>query len=90
MSNQLGIPPPECLASVGEPPFCFVTDAAFPLKPNVMRPYPSKNVTEEQRIFNYDCLEPEEYRESSGYDGLDLRCFEVTNAPHKNVKNDVE
>ena len=30
------------------------------------------------------------YRESSGYDGLDLRCFEVTNAPHKNVKNDVE
>ena len=31
-----------------------------------------------------------DYRESSGYDGLDLRCFEVTNAPHKNVKNDVE
>ena len=30
------------------------------------------------------------YRESSGYDGLDLRCFEVTNVPHKNVKNDVE
>ena len=30
------------------------------------------------------------YRESSGYDGLDLGCFEVTNAPHKNVKNDVE
>ena len=23
------------------------------------------------------------YRESSGYDGPDLRCFEVTNAPHK-------
>ena len=30
------------------------------------------------------------YRESSGYEGLDLRCFEVTNTPHKNVKNDVE
>ena len=35
-------------------------------------------------------LEKNMYRESSGYDGLDLRCFEVTNAPHKNVKNDVE
>ena len=53
LSNQLGIPPPECLASVGELPFCFVADAAFPLKSNVMRPYPGKNITEEQRIFNY-------------------------------------
>ena len=53
LSNQLEIPPPECLASVGELPFCFVADAAFPLKPNIMRPYPGKNITEEQRIFNY-------------------------------------
>ena len=31
------------------------------------------------------------YRQSSGYDGLDLRCFEVTNAPHKNIKdNNIE
>ena len=31
------------------------------------------------------------YRRSSGYDGLDLRCFEVTNAPHKNKKdNNIE
>ena len=28
------------------------------------------------------------YRRSAGYDGLDLRCFEVTNAPHKNKKDD--
>ena len=27
------------------------------------------------------------YRRSSGYDGLDLRCFEVTSAPHKNIKD---
>ena len=26
-----------------------------------------------------------------GFNGLDLRCFEVTNAPHKNIKdNNVE
>ena len=27
------------------------------------------------------------YRRSSDYDNLDLRCFEVTNASHKNTKN---
>ena len=27
------------------------------------------------------------YRRSLGYDGLDLRCFEVTNAPHKDMKD---
>ena len=26
-------------------------------------------------------------QESSGYDGLDLRCFEVTNALHQNIKD---
>ena len=31
------------------------------------------------------------YRQFSGYDGLDLRRFEVTNAPHKNIKdNNIE
>ena len=31
------------------------------------------------------------YRRSSGYDGLDLRYFEVTNVPHKNIKdNNIE
>ena len=27
------------------------------------------------------------YRRSSGYDSLDLPSFEVTNAPHKNIKD---
>ena len=31
------------------------------------------------------------YRRSSGYDGLDLRCFEVTKVPYKNMKdNNIE
>ena len=31
------------------------------------------------------------YRGSSGYDGLDLHCFEVTNAPYKHIKdNNIE
>ena len=53
LSDQLGIPSPECLASVGKLPFYFVIDAAFPLKPNTMRPYSGKNINEEQRIFNH-------------------------------------
>ena len=28
------------------------------------------------------------YWRSSGYDGLDLRCFEVINTPHKNLEDD--
>ena len=32
-----------------------------------------------------------QYRRFSGYDGLDLPCFEITNAPHKNRKdNNIE
>ena len=53
LSNQLGIPPSECLPSVEELPFFYVADAAFPLKPDMMRLYPGKNITEEQRILNY-------------------------------------
>ena len=31
------------------------------------------------------------YRQSSGYHSLDLRRFEVTNVPHKNIKdNNIE
>ena len=31
------------------------------------------------------------YRRFSGYDGLDLCCFEVANAPHKNIiDNNIE
>ena len=33
------------------------------------------------------CIIIGKYRRSSDYDGLDLRCFEVTNAQHKNIKD---
>nr|XP_033957400.1 protein ALP1-like [Pseudochaenichthys georgianus] len=40
-------------AHLGEMPFVMVDDAAFPLEPYLMRPYPGKNLTHQKRMFNY-------------------------------------
>jgi hypothetical protein len=34
-------------------PYVFVADDAFPLSNNIMKPYASRNLTHEQRVFNY-------------------------------------
>ena len=34
-------------------PYVFVGDAAFPLKPHLMQPYPGRGETHERQIFNY-------------------------------------
>ncbi|XP_050510944.1 uncharacterized protein LOC126887446 [Diabrotica virgifera virgifera] len=34
-------------------PFVFVADAAFPLSTHIMKPYPFRNMTRQERIFNY-------------------------------------
>lgn len=34
-------------------PYVFLADAAFPLSEHILKPYPFRNMTEEQRIFNY-------------------------------------
>ncbi|XP_067636573.1 putative nuclease HARBI1 [Eurosta solidaginis] len=34
-------------------PYYFVADNAFPLRKNVMRPYPERNIVNKMRIFNY-------------------------------------
>lgn len=40
-------------AHLGDVPFVMVGDAAFPLKPFLMRPYPGANLSYKKRIFNY-------------------------------------
>lgn len=52
--NKLRIPEPNCLPRSNiKLTFVFVADDAFPLSHNIMKPYPLRNMTREQRIFNY-------------------------------------
>lgn len=34
-------------------PYTFIGDQAFPLMTNLMKPYPDRNITREEKIFNY-------------------------------------
>lgn len=54
-NNALNIPCDQSLPGRPKPqPFVIVADEAFPLKPNLMKPYSGRNTTtNERRIFNY-------------------------------------
>ena len=52
--GTISLPPPKCLPfGVTPTPFVFLGDDAFALKPNIMKPYPQKGLTEDKRIYNY-------------------------------------
>ncbi|XP_035273327.1 protein ALP1-like [Anguilla anguilla] len=54
IDGTLPIPPPTTLPGTDViNPHTFVGDAAFPLHPNLMRPYPGSNLTIEQQTYNY-------------------------------------
>lgn len=61
-ANKLNIPPPSTLLKDDTElledwnpviPHYFVGDEAFALSQNIMKPYPKRGLTEEQRVFNY-------------------------------------
>ncbi|KAG1673792.1 Protein ALP1-like [Nymphon striatum] len=49
----LKVPEPTTVTGIGTMPHVIVGDAAFPLKENIMRPYPGQHLNKKQRIFNY-------------------------------------
>ena len=53
-SQSLGLPSPELLPNSSRClPFVILADDAFPLGINLMKPYPYRHQTQEQRIFSY-------------------------------------
>ena len=54
--NKLNLPA-ECILpeaqELGSMPYVFVGDEAFPLLPNLMRPYPGRCASEQEQFFNY-------------------------------------
>ena len=53
-TNPLNIPPPADIVGMeGEMEHFFVGDDAFALDRRLMKPFPSRNLTERQRIYNY-------------------------------------
>lgn len=53
-NNTLNIPLPSCLPNTSETyPYVFVSDEAFSLKSNLMKPFSQHELTNYRRIFNY-------------------------------------
>lgn len=54
LENTIGLPPGKPLPGTDTIfDHYFVGDAAYPLKPNLMKPYPGNNLPEDKKIFNY-------------------------------------
>lgn len=54
LTGLLGFPKATLLGDTGEScQYHIVGDDAFPLREDLMKPYPSRGLTKEQRIFNY-------------------------------------
>ena len=60
INGELDIPPPKSLPkwpAGGVLPCCFVADEAFPLRADIIRPYPRPSrqhrLSEAQQVFNY-------------------------------------
>ena len=51
--RSLRIPPPDVLAGAGGCSYHIIADEAFPLREDLMKPYPHRNLTEPQMVFNY-------------------------------------
>lgn len=54
LANVLSFPKSDILGDTGEQcAYHIVGDDAFPLREDLMKPHPSRNLTKDQRVFNY-------------------------------------
>ncbi|XP_003389732.2 PREDICTED: putative nuclease HARBI1 [Amphimedon queenslandica] len=54
MEQSLQLPLPNALPGTSVvAPYVFVGDEAFPLRPDLLRPFPGSNLSEKQSVFNY-------------------------------------
>lgn len=52
--NPLNVPQDKSLPGMNEPiPYVVLADAAFPLQNHILKPYPSRNLSHDERICNY-------------------------------------
>ncbi len=52
--NRLHLPEPDALPGTQTAvPYMVIADDAFPLKTNLQKPYPHRNLSQEKRIYNY-------------------------------------
>ena len=50
--NKLNLPPERVIVEFMDPlPYVMVTDDAFPLRKDLMKPYPFRNLSHEKRVF---------------------------------------
>lgn len=53
-NNSIGFPEPRYLPNgTMKVPYVIVADDAFPLSKNIMKPYPHRGLSYDQRVFNY-------------------------------------
>ncbi|MGL5903907.1 MAG: transposase family protein, partial [Cetobacterium sp.] len=53
-TGQLHVPPDDSLPNTDVMmPYMFIGDEAYPLQTNLMKPFPFRNLSKDQRIYNY-------------------------------------
>lgn len=77
LGNKLNVPEQDKLRSTNTYfPYVLVGDAAFPLRENLMKPYPKETLSLKERIFNYRLSRARRTIENAfGICSLKISCF---------------